>query len=384
MFDRLRLYLKYDIYNHEDTDDLFLRSVKKNIAYHRKHCSIYDTILSNQRYRTNDLKEKKDLARIPFLTTMYLKNYTLACMNGCPPGYKILSMSLCRLPVKAVSSGTSGTRSFVGINTKLLFYAAVMTFKMMSYHNIFSWKPANYIILGFEPHKSNDTMISKTQRATTFFAPPKQREYVLKYRNNGYVIDFKGIVAALKKYSKQKSPVRIVGFPAYAFFLLRQLKQEHTSFRFPDGSMVLLGGGWKEFYNEKVEKEVLYRLIEEMLGIPETNCHEFFGAAEHPVLYCSCPNHHFHVPNYSRVIIRDIETLQPVKNGETGLVNLLTPAADSMPLTSIMTDDLGVLRNGTDCGCKIKTPYLELIGRAGMKEIKTCAMDAADFFKDGR
>ena len=43
-----------------------------------------------------------------------------------------------------------------------------------------------------------------------------------------------------------------------------------------------------------------------------------------------------------------------------------------------MTDDLGVLHPGSDCGCGLSSPYLEIIGRVGMKDIRTCAAGAAE------
>ena len=81
---------------------------------------------------------------------------------------------------------------------------------------------------------------------------------------------------------------------------------------------------------------------------------------------------------YSRVIIRDVNTLEPVPNGTVGLVSLLTPLIKSTPILSVMTDDLGVLHDGSECGCGIPSPYLELIGRVGLKQIKTCAAGAAE------
>ena len=104
------------------------------------------------------------------------------------------------------------------------------------------------------------------------------------------------------------------------------------------------------FYREQPEKEAVYRLLKEVLGIGEENCREFYGAVEHPSMYCDCGRHHFHVPVYSRVIIRDVDTLRPLGFGRPGLVNLITPIADSMPLVSVMTDDLGILYPGESCG----------------------------------
>ena len=140
----------------------------------------------------------------------------------------------------------------------------------------------------------------------------------------------------------------------------------------------MLGGGWKQFYTEQVEKNVLYDLAKKVLGIEEADIIEFFGAVEHPILYCDCMNHHFHVPAYSRVIIRDVKTLKPVENGQIGLVNLVTPMVKATPVLSVMTDDLGILHDGVECGCGISSPYLEIIGRIGLKEIKTCAAGAAE------
>ena len=110
---------------------------------------------------------------------------------------------------------------------------------------------------------------------------------------------------------------------------------------------------------------------------------EFFGAVEHPILYTTCSHHHFHIPVYSRVVIRDVDTLEPVPMGTPGLVNLMTPMVGSMPLLSVITDDLGVLRPGEDCGCGINSPYLTILGRVGMPEIQTCAAGAAELLGRG-
>ena len=142
--------------------------------------------------------------------------------------------------------------------------------------------------------------------------------------------------------------------------------------------MVLLGGGWKQFYKQKVDKSQLYREVWEQLGIPEGQIREVFSVVEHPIIYWDCPAHHFHIPIYSRVIIRDINTLEPLPEGQVGLVNLMTPLLKSAPLLSIMTDDLGVLHGGGSCSCGCRAPWLEIIGRVGMVDIKTCAAGAED------
>lgn len=51
------------------------------------------------------------------------------------------------------------------------------------------------------------------------------------------------------------------------------------------------------------------------------------------------------------------------------------------PILSVMTDDLGILHDG-GCGCGIDSPYLEIIGRVGVKDIKTCAAGAAEILSE--
>ena len=152
----------------------------------------------------------------------------------------------------------------------------------------------------------------------------------------------------------------------------------HKNFVSPFYFFYLLGGGWKQFYTEQVDKDIFYELAKRVLGVDDSNIIEFFGAVEHPILYCDCKNHHFHVPVYSRVFIRDADTLEVLENEKEGLVNLMTPTLKVCPVLSVMTDDIGILHDGKKCGCGIESPYLEIIGRIGMKDIKTCAAGAAE------
>ena len=64
--------------------------------------------------------------------------------------------------------------------------------------------------------------------------------------------------------------------------------------------------------------------------------------------------------------------------GRVGLVNLISPLMKATPTLSVMTDDLGYLTPGEECGCGIQSPYLTILGRVGMGGITTCAAGAAE------
>ncbi len=197
------------------------------------------------------------------------------------------------------------------------------------------------------------------------------------------VPDLDGAARALARFARSPFPTRIVGFPSYLWFGLKRMEELGVSLQLRPGSQILLAGGWKQHAAQQVDKSVLYDLAWKVLGVGEAHIHELFGAVEHPIFYNTCKHHHFHVPIYARVLIRDVCTLEPLPMGQAGVVNLITPLNRATPVTSVVTDDLGVLRPGEDCGCGINSPYLTILGRVGMPEIQTCAAGAAELLGRG-
>ncbi|MBQ8822541.1 MAG: acyl-protein synthetase [Lachnospiraceae bacterium] len=366
---RNKLFTYQNPYDMEGSEMLFVKAMQENCLYQYENCPEYARILDEKGFHPKDLQTSQDLERLPFIPTLYFKRHAIFSM----PGERLL--------IKATSSGTSGKMSRMGFNAASLYRGFRMVCRVGKYHKLFSLRPSHYLIFGYEPHSSNKIVFSKTAYGFTYFAPALSRSYALKYTRDGYQVDLEGLKEKLIKYSKGKAPVRTIGFPAYTYFLLKQMKEEGIKVSLPKGSVLTLGGGWKQFYAEEVSKKAFYDLVKEILGIDQEHIFEFFGAVEHPILYTDCRCHHFHVPVYSRVIIRDVDNLQPVEAGKPGLVNLLTPMVDSVPILSIMTDDLGILHKES-CGCGVTSPWLEILGRVGIKDIITCAAGAEAVLKE--
>lgn len=366
-----KLFRCRDPFDTENTKGLFFDAMRDNLIFQYENCPEYRQILQSRGFSPEDMRCYEDIEKIPPLPTLFLKKH------------RLWSMPKEKCPITATSSGTSGSFSEIGFDTKGLLLGLDMVMRVFGRMGILSPVPVNYIIMGYRPHKSNRTAVSKTAFGFTLCAPAIRRTYALKIEDGKYLPDLDGVITAIQKYSRSPFPARFIGFPSYMFFALKLMEERGIRVRLPRNSMIMLGGGWKQFYKEQPEKRTLYELAEKTLGIPEERIIESFGAAEHPILYCDCKNHHFHVPVYSRVIIRDVHTLEPLKTGEAGIVNLLTPMITAVPVLSVMTDDLGVLREGDECGCGIHSPYLEIIGRVGIGEIKTCAAGAEQLMKRG-
>lgn len=368
------LFWNSNPYDVQKTENLFFKKIKENMLFQYKNCAEYRSILEHKGWDEQKIAKLSSLKEIPFIPTLYFKHHR---MDSLPPE---------KMLTRATSSGTSGSKSDIGYDLGSLWRALGMSIQIGRKHELFSIRPCHYIILGYEPRgllnrKIEEKAVSKTAYAFTLFAPALSRIYALRYKEGEYCLNIAEIKEALIRYSRKKAPVRIMGFPFHAYFLLTQLKEEGIRCHLPKGSLIAFGGGWKEYYTQKANKEEMYHLIEDVLGLPASRCYEFFGAVEHPVLYTTCEKHHFHVPIHSRVIIRDVDTFESVSNGVPGLVNLITPMIKSAPLLSVMTDDLGILHDGCTCGCGINTPYLEILGRVGMEDITTCAAGAEQLIK---
>lgn len=354
----------YDI---EGTNQLFYAAIKENVIHHYNNCDDYKRIIDQANFDPKSISSDDDLVKLPFIPTLYFKRHEL------------FSIPLKKMAIKATSSGTSsGLKSKVGMSYRDLLIGFGMIFRLFKYHKLWSLRRVNYFIFGYEPTKHTDVVIMKSANGFTYAAPAKKRNYALRWddETKAYKVDLDSMKQAFIDASTKKNPIRTLGFPAYTYFLLKEMKEEGIKLQMPKGSIVTIGGGWKQFYAEKVDKASFYEIVQEVLGIPEENIVEFFGAVEHPVVFPDCEFHHFHIPIYSRVIIRNPDTFESIQNGEMGLINLLSPLNSATPLVSVMTDDLGILHEGCQCG--LQSPWLEIIGRVGIKDVITCAQGADD------
>ncbi|ERJ12175.1 LuxE/PaaK family acyltransferase [Haloplasma contractile] len=368
-----KLFKYKKIYDQEGSKDLFIKAMKESILHHRNNCEFYRTLLDHHNFNVDDIKSISDCCHIPQIPANFFKYH------------EILSVDKEEVAVHATSSGTRGQKSQIFIDQNTIKLATKMVIKMMRYHKFFSIIPTNYLVLGYEPKKGTNMGNVQLAEAMTRFAPAKEKAYALRLIGDRYEIDYFGIMNALKRFNKQRLPVRIMGYPAYLYMIVKTMKESGMKpLKLNKKSIVLTGGGWKKHDDLKIDKEEYYGMIQDYLGIPTENCRDFYSAVEHSVAYPECRNHHMHVPIWSRVIIRDAKTLKPLGFNQPGFLSFVSPLVSSQPISSIIMGDIGVLRDGKDCGCGITTPYFEVLGRAGTAKVRSCAITAAEYLnKDG-
>ena len=178
-----RLFLSRKPYDLKASESRFVAAMRENAMYQYKHCPDYKRILDEAHFDPSSIKSLDDLARLPFLPTLYLKHHKMYSM----PNRKIL--------IKATSSGTSsGVKSEIGFDAGSLLRGLCMVITVGKYHKLWSLKPVHYLIFGFQPARDNQTAISKTALGFTFFAPALSRTYALKHqKGGGYALDMEGM-----------------------------------------------------------------------------------------------------------------------------------------------------------------------------------------------
>lgn len=368
---RKKLLALENVYDHKESSEIFMAAMRECLEQHVKNNKFFKDLMEASNIKVEDIKCEADLEKIPMIHANFLKEYV------------VLSVPEEEIVFHATSSGTGGQKSQMFFDQDTYEFGNAMIENEFRYFGFLSEEPTNYLLFTYEPADiSKNLGTAKTDMGLLQYAPVNETFFALRYNGQSHDFDVYGTIKMLEEYEKQGLPVRIFGFPSFLYFTVRQMKETgHRPLKLNKNSMTMLGGGWKGYADKQIQKNELYAMVEEMLGIPAENCRDGYGSTEHSVPYFECPNHHFHIPAYSRMIIRDVKTLEPLPYGEPGFANFITPHLMSVPAVSVMMGDLAVLHSAEECGCGIETPFMEILGRAGTSAAKSCAITASELLK---
>lgn len=360
-----------NVYDQEGTSEVFMEAMRECLQHHIDHNTFFKNYMEKSDFQPGMLKTEEDLKKIPFMHANFFKKY------------EVLSVDRKDVYEHVTSSGTSGQKSQMFFDKNSFDFGNAMIENEFRYYGFLSEELTNYLLFTYEPANiSKDLGTAKTDLGLLSYAPVNDTFFALRYNGVGHDFDVYGTIHALEEFERQGRPVRIFGFPSFLYFTVKQMKDTgHRPLKLNPNSMTMLGGGWKGYADKQISKQELYAMVEEMLGIPEQNCRDGYGSTEHSVPYFECPHHHFHIPIFSRMIIRDVKTLEPLPYGQPGFANFITPHLLSVPAVSVLMGDLAVLHPAEECGCGIKTPYMEILGRAGTSKAKSCAITASELLK---
>ena len=168
----------------------------------------------------------------------------------------------------------------------------------------------------------------------------------------------------------------IFGFTWIIYLLIEKYQNDNNIkkvLQMFNNPLILHSGGWKKLQNIKISKSEFNEKVSEFFKSQPKNVIDFYGMVEQlGTIYPDCEYGNKHVPRYSHIIIRDIETLKPAEDGNKGFIQILTPIPHSYPGVSVLTDDIGKIVGRDTCQCGRKGTYFRFVERLKTADLAGC------------
>lgn len=174
------------------------------------------------------------------------------------------------------------------------------------------------------------------------------------------------VIGFLERHQGQK--FLLYGF---TFLIWQALLPACRAARYDFSSGVLLhSGGWKALHQQAVDHATFRQQLHAACGLQEVR--NFYGMAELPgTIFMEGDDGLLYPPNFASVIIRDPVTRQPLEDGKTGLIEILSALPRSYPGHALLTEDMGVIERVD--GAAMQGQGLRIIGRAPRAEMRGCS-----------
>ena len=364
-----RLYALKQAFDFSDENKgLFIQSMKEMADFHMERSGVYRGICRQYGFSTDQIRTYEDVITIPHIFVTAFKQHRLVSV----PDDEIF--------MTFTSSGTQGQKSQINLDRISFDRQADMRKLLVHSLGLASEASTNYLVFSYAPDISDNRGAAHTFNTYTTFAPTAEKYFALQQGGAGEPeFELEQAIATLVRFAATGLPLRVVGFLAFSFVTLQEMKKRGILLAFPGESLLITGGGWKSHKGETVSFEEYAELVHDILGIQPERIRDFYGMVEHGVPYMSCGQRHYHVPIFANVAGIDPGTMGVTAKGETGLLKLQTSYIRSAPAISVLSTDLGAI--GTGCACGIPGDYIMLQGRAGVTKHAGCAISASQLIK---
>ena len=113
--------------------------------------------------------------------------------------------------------------------------------------------------------------------------------------------------------------------------------------------------------------------LAQVFGCAPERVIDFYGMVENVgVIYPDCAEGNKHAPAFGEVIVRNPLTLEPVGQGETGLIQVCSVLPTSFPGHLLLTEDLAEVIALDGCPCGRRGIAFRFAGRAPKSEVRGC------------
>lgn len=330
--------------------------------HHYENCDEYRRMVDAYGLDINNLP---DYDKLPFLPVRLFKEFEL---RSCAKEEVVKTMT---------SSGTTGqqvSRIFLDRDTSSSQTKCLT--RIVS--DFLGTKRVPMLILDSSSVIKNRAMFSARGAGILGFSMfGSKRQYAL---DENMELDVEGMKVFLENHKDETIFLFGFTFMVWQHFYKKLLESGYK----PDLSKGILihGGGWKKLVSEQVSPEQFKNNLNTVCGILPENVHDYYGMVEQTgTIYMECECGHLHTSSYSDVIIRKTSDFSIAKNGDEGLIEVVSILPESYPGHVLLTEDKGIVLGEDDCPCGRKGKYFKIIGRIKNAEIRGCSDTYATKFK---
>jgi hypothetical protein len=375
--------------------------------------SFYKEFAIKDKFNMDDVNHTDDLALIPFITAATFKESA-----G-------MFKKLLKIPLESpefntwnVSSCTTGDPSLVGRSFDDIEFLASMTIKCiyefipipMEEHNQYGTISMNFappvkfldrIAMRYTDLRPVKLYTSTLNDITTKITKPK---YLIKFYifkafkeivkrrglRGAFGINAKHVIKTINKNSSkptdQQKNISIGGsLQLLNTFMNKYLKEADITFDLPNSYITTGGGGWNGHKSQlkypPIDKTQFVADCIKFFGTKSENITDMYGFTETPIVFGShwsekYQDFIFHCPPQARIIIRDMNTLDPLRNvGDKGFLEVLTPFGVAASVNhAVLVDDLVELVAKNKCSeCGYEGDAFTVQGRIEDKEGLGCS-----------
>jgi len=339
-------------YDRKTKQRFFLEHMLDLFDHHVHQSAEFNIMMSSVNYRKQNIQSIEDL---PFIPVRLFKMFELA------------SVSRDQVVKTMTSSGTTGqamSKIFLDKQTSSL-QTRILSRIVSSF--VGSTRVPMIIIDCESTVKNRNQFSARAAGITGFSLFASKRVFAL---NDDMSLNVEGIKQFLAE-NKGKT-IFMFGFTfiIYQHFYLELLK---SSQKFDLSNSVLIhGGGWKKLISEAVGNSTFKAHLKLVCGL--NRIHDYYGMVEQTgTIHMECEFDHLHTSEYSDIIVRDSKDFSVSKNGEEGIIQLLSLLPISYPGQSILTEDIGTVLGEDDCKCGRKGKYFKINGRIKNAELRGCS-----------
>ncbi|WP_369700384.1 LuxE/PaaK family acyltransferase [Clostridium estertheticum] len=341
--------------NQKDKEKLLLKTILSQLDNNMENLNIK----SMYEKLGIDINSIKTLEEVPYIPVNMFKSFNLRVCEVEKVARVLLS-----------SATTTGIPSKIYLDKKTSMRQTQGLISTLS--NFLGSKRRPMLIIDDEDsNKKGDSMTARGAAIRGVSAFGSEICYVMDKDNDELRVNIDRLRAFERKHRDEKIIVYGFTYILWSKFL-KVLKQEQIQLNMPNMKL-LHSGGWKKLISEKVEKKVFSETAAQLFKTKVSNIIDFYGMVEQlGVVFIDCEYGYKHVPNFAEIIIRDIQTLEEVKFGEIGIIEVMSILGTSYPSQAILTEDVGEFIGIDDCPCGRHGKYFKFKSRIDKAEVRGC------------